>query len=79
MIWTHADIDELIASIAKLRKAANSGILSVSYDGPPKRTVTYQSRTDMRNALADMVRALNDLNGTGSKIKLASWRKGFRK
>lgn len=52
--WTQADID-------KLRKAVVSGALTVMYDGPPKRSVTYQSLADMRSLLAEMRR---DVNGS---------------
>lgn len=45
--WTQADIDELKAAI-------RSGVLTVSYAGPPARTVTYQSLQAMRDLLAEM-------------------------
>jgi hypothetical protein len=47
-IWTQADIDALKAAVA-------SGLLTVSYSGPPARTITYQSLTAMRALLAEMV------------------------
>jgi hypothetical protein len=65
-LWTEADITNLRAAIA-------SGVLSVSYAGPPARTVTYQSLDSMRKLLADMVRTV-----TGpSSYRLVAWRKGF--
>lgn len=50
-MWTQADIDKLKAAIA-------SGVLSVRYDGPPARTVTYQSLSEMRALLASMQRSV---------------------
>ena len=47
-LWTEADITALSAAIA-------SGVFSVSYTGPPSRTVTYHSLTQMRSLLASMV------------------------
>lgn len=49
--WTEEDV-------AKLKEAVSSGVLSVSYDGPPRRTITYQSLTEMRALLADMERVV---------------------
>jgi hypothetical protein len=48
-IWTQADID-------KLKSAVASGVLTVSYAGPPARLITYQSLVEMRKLLAEMVR-----------------------
>lgn len=55
-----------------LRAAIASGVLSVSYDGPPKRTVVYQSTDAMRAVLAQMIR---EVNGSASYAFAAS-RKG---
>jgi len=52
-LWTEADISTLQAAIA-------SGVLSVSYTGPPSRTVTYQSLNQMRSLLGDMVRDVRE-------------------
>lgn len=65
-IWTQSDIDKLKAAVA-------SGVLSVSYDGPPKRQVTYQSLRDMRDLLAEMRREVNG----GDTFRLAATSKGF--
>jgi hypothetical protein len=67
-LWTQADIDTLKAAIA-------SGVLSVSYAGPPARSVTYQSLADMRTQLALMVQSVSG----GQSYRLASTRKGFGK
>lgn len=64
--WTAADLATLKAAVA-------SGILQVSYSGPPARTITYQSLAEMRKLLADMVR---ELNGPPS-YRLAATRKGL--
>ena len=66
-IWTQADIDTLKAAIAK-------GVLSVSYAGPPARSITYQSLAEMRSLLADMVRSVN---GGGAKFRRVAFKKGF--
>lgn len=65
-IWTSSDLAALKAAIA-------SGVLMVSYDGPPKRTIQYQSLEAMRALLAQMIR---DVNGTPSYRRVA-FRKGF--
>lgn len=65
--WTQTEIDTLRAAIA-------SGILTVTYDGPPRRSITYQSLGAMRSLLAEMVR---DVNGTVT-YRRAKFSKGFR-
>ena len=64
--WTQEDIDRLKAAIA-------SGVLSVTYAGPPSRSVTYQSLRDMRATLAEMNAAVTG----GPTYRLASTRKGL--
>lgn len=64
--WTQADID-------KLRAAVASGILTVSYAGPPARTITYQSLDAMRALLAEMVRQVSG----STPVRLVSFNKGF--
>ncbi len=66
-IWTQADIDTLRESIA-------SGVLSVSYAGPPSRSVTYHSLAEMRSLLAEMVRSMS---GKGS-TRYAAFSRGIR-
>lgn len=48
VIWTEGDI-------VTLKKAIASGVLSVSYAGPPARSQTFQSLEAMRSLLAEMV------------------------
>lgn len=68
-MWTQEDINNL-------KKAIASGVLSVRYDGPPARTVTYQNLTEMRKLLASMV---SDVNGQAGRkrFRLSSHRKGL--
>lgn len=65
--WTQADIDALRVAIA-------SGVLTVSYDGPPKRQATYHSLAQMRSLLSEMRRDVAG-NVTYRRTKHA---KGFR-
>lgn len=67
--WTQADIDALKSAVA-------SGVLSVTYSGPPQRTVTYHSLKEMRALLASMVQEVNATAGNlGHRV--ASTKKGF--
>jgi roadblock/LC7 domain-containing protein len=68
-VWTQADIETLKVAIA-------SGILSVRYDGPPGRTVTYQTLGDMRKLLAEMIASVNSAAGNHRRFRLAATRKG---
>lgn len=65
-IWTQADIDALRNSVA-------SGVLTVSYAGPPARLQTFQSLAEMRSLLADMVRQVNG----GTTFRLVKTSKGL--
>lgn len=67
--WSQEDIDKLKAAIA-------SGVLSVSYNGPPARTVTYQTIDAMRRALAEMRQDVARAAGR-STFQQARVRKGF--
>jgi len=67
--WTQADIDTL-------KVAIGSGILTVRYDGPPKRELTYQSLAEMRRLLAEMQKVVTAAAG-GKSYRFASTRKGF--
>ena len=64
--WTQADIDILKAAIG-------SGVLSVSYAGPPQRSITYQSLDAMRRLLAEMVAQVS----AAPSYRLATTRKGL--
>ncbi len=65
-LWTEADITALSAAIA-------SGVQSVSYTGPPSRTVTYQSLNQMRSLLASMVIDVRE----PATVRFAQHKKGF--
>lgn len=52
IVWTQDDIDTLKAALS-------SGILSVTYAGPPARSITYQSLGAMRELLAVIVASVN--------------------
>jgi len=68
--WTQAEADALRAAIA-------SGVLSVTFDGPPRRSVTYQSLDQMRALLASMEASLARATSTPT-YRLAQTSKGFR-
>jgi hypothetical protein len=65
-IWTQADIDTLKAAVA-------SGIMEVTYSGPPSHTVKYQSLADMRSLLSEMTREV----GESAPYRLIRTNKGF--
>ena len=65
-VWTEADITTLKTAIA-------SGVFSVSYTGPPSRTVTYHSLNQMRTLLGDMLRDVRE----PPSFRLATHKKGF--
>ena len=67
--WTQADVDALKVAVA-------SGVLSVRYDGPPARTITYHDLGQMRALLASM--QLDVARSAGaSSYRFAATRKGF--
>ena len=66
MAWTQTDIDTLKVAVAQ-------GILTVTYAGPPERSITYQSLSAMRALLAEMTAQV-----TGSpRYRLATTNKGL--
>lgn len=70
MAWTQTDVDALKA-------AAASGILTVRYDGPPARQVTYQSLPDMQRQITLMELEVSRISGSSSGYILAATRKGL--
>lgn len=66
MAWTQAEIDTLKAAVA-------SGVLTVTYDGPPRRSITYQSLDAMRSLLSEMQRSVS----TSPTTRYATVRKGM--
>lgn len=71
--WTAEDVAKLRAAIVAL--ASGEAVQSVSFDGPPSRTVTYHPMDldKMRNLLAEMTREV----GAAPAQRLAGFRKGF--
>lgn len=69
-LWVQADINNLKAAIA-------TGVLSVKYSGPPERTVVYQSLSEMRKLLAEMVAEVTGAAGTRQSYRKAATSKGF--
>lgn len=67
LIWTSDDI-------VSLRSAIASGVSSVSYAGPPQRSVTYQSTAEMQALLTRMIL---DVYGR-RRWRRVRVRKGFR-
>ncbi len=70
MAWTQADVE-------KLEAAVSSGILTVSYDGPPRRQMTYQSLAAMRDLLREMKNDVAAAAGDQKGFRLASFSGGF--
>ena len=71
MAWSQADIDRLEAAIG-------SGIFNVTFDGPPRRSVTYQSIEAMRSVLAQMKREVAATEGTPPvTYRRVAFRRGF--
>lgn len=68
--WTAADV-------VNLRAAVVSGVLSVRYDGPPGRTVVYQSLSEMRKLLAEMLISVGNTAGTHTSFRYAATSKGL--
>lgn len=50
--WTQGDIDSL-------KSAIGTGVMSVTYAGPPQRIVQYHSLAEMRSLLAEMLGQVN--------------------
>lgn len=70
LVWTQADVDQLKAAVV-------GGVLTVSFSGPPARTVTYQSLASLREALAAAAAAVDAAAGTRPSYKLIGTRKGL--
>jgi hypothetical protein len=68
--WTQDEIDTLRAAVA-------SGVLTVSYDGPPRRMVTYQSLAEMRRLLVEMQASVDQAAGTAASYIRVQTKKGF--
>jgi hypothetical protein len=75
-IWTQADIDTLKAAILGL--ASGEKVQTVTYGGPPARSVVYHAvdLPEMRKLLAEMVADVAQQAG-GTRYRLAKTTKGF--
>lgn len=62
------------SQLAALEAAIASGILSVRFDGPPARTITYQSMADLIRA-RDIAKATVDNAADGSRTTYGSFSK----
>jgi hypothetical protein len=73
MAWTPADADAVRAAITKL--AIGERAVSVSYAGPPARSVTYGTANlqELRDLLAEMEAASNGV----PRFRRAAFSKGF--
>lgn len=67
MAWTQTDIETL-------EKAIASGTLSVTFSGPPARSITYQNIDAMFKILAVMKQ---QVNGGATAFRLGATRKGL--
>lgn len=67
--WTAEDVTTLKTAIA-------SGVLTVRYDGPPARSVTYQNLREMLALLHEMETTIAVEAGE-STYRLMATRKGF--
>ncbi len=73
MAWTQADADQVRAAIIAL--ASGTRVVTVSYAGPPARSVTYGAAQlgELRGLLAEMERSLSST----PSYRLASTSKGL--
>ena len=70
--YTQEEIDTLKAAIV-------SGVLSVTYAGPPSRTVTYQSLEQMAKQLARMEVVVAAASETPRRnYRRVTFKRGFR-
>lgn len=76
MAWTQEDADKLRAAILAL--ASGEAVQSVSYAGPPTRTVVYMQRDQkkMEDLLAKIEASLSVAAGR-KRYRLAATKKGF--
>lgn len=65
------------ADVDMLESVIMTGVLTVRFDGPPARQVTYQSLRDMEMTLARMKHELATQTAAYSPYRLAATRKGL--
>lgn len=73
MAWTQADADQVRAAIVAL--AAGNRVVTVTYAGPPERSITYGQAQlgELRALLAEMDRAVSG----ASTFRRFAFSKGF--
>ncbi len=73
MAWTQQDVDQVRAAVVAL--ASGSRVASVSYAGPPARSVSYgaASLPELRSLLAEMERSLTG----ATTFRHVAFSKGF--
>lgn len=73
MAWTQQDVDQVRAAVVAL--AAGTRVVTVSYAGPPARSVTYGAANlaELRELLAEMERSVSG----GTRFRRVAFGKGF--
>ena len=73
MAWTQADADQVRAAIVAL--AAGKRVVTVTYAGPPERSITYGQAQlgELRALLSEMDRSVN----AAPKFRRFAFAKGF--
>ncbi len=74
MAWTQSELDQVRAAVLAL--ATGARVATVSYAGPPARSVTYGTANleELRDLLAEMEASVS--NATTKTYRLATTRKG---
>lgn len=76
MAWTQAEVDQIRAAVLALATGARE--VSVTYAGPPSRSVQYEpvDLPNLRSLLAEMQADVLRASG-GASYRLAATRKGL--
>lgn len=69
-MYSQADVDSLKAALA-------SGVRSVSFTGPPARTVVYSSTAELVQAIAIAEDAVRMAAATKTRYRFGATRKGL--
>jgi hypothetical protein len=73
MAWTQQDLDQVRTAVVAL--ASGTRVVTVSYAGPPARSVTYGAANleELRSLLAEMERAVSG----SPRFRRVAFKKGF--
>lgn len=73
MAWTQSELDQVRAAVVAL--AAGTRVVTVSYAGPPARSVTYGAANlaELRELLSEMERSVS----TPTRHRRVGFSKGF--